>query len=231
LAIVGAHDAPSVIAAAVGQVGHCSATLVRPMVVLTSGHCLDVPVDHVVVNGNDVAVTECKRHPAYQPGQVAHDVGYCRLATSVAGALPIDTASDHPAGEAVNLAGFGASSATAHEKPALRMVSTSIVRASEDHLEVGTATATACRGDCGGPVLVERSGFFGVAGVIEGAQGVICGSAARAVPLGPQVAWLRGALASDSDRRAEHAALTFAVVVFAGACVLAIRKWRSARTR
>jgi V8-like Glu-specific endopeptidase len=230
-AIVGGHDGPSAIATAVGQVGHCSATLVRPTVVLTSGHCLDVPVDHVVVNGNDVAVTECERHPAYQPGQVAHDVGYCRLATSVAGALPIDTAGDHPAGETVDLAGFGASSASAHEKPALRKVSTSIVRASEDYLEVGTATATACRGDSGGPVLVERSGSFGVAGVIEGAQGVICGSAARAVPLGPQMAWLRGPLASDSDRRAEHAALTFGIVVLASACVLAIRKWQRAVRR
>jgi Trypsin len=91
LAIVGGHEAPPSIAAAVGQVGRCSATLVRPTVVLTSAHCLDAPIDRVVFNGKEIAVTGCERHPAYQPGQVAHDVGYCRLAARVEAALPIDT--------------------------------------------------------------------------------------------------------------------------------------------
>jgi secreted trypsin-like serine protease len=195
--------------------------------VLTSGHCLDVPVDHVSIHGSDVAVTKCERHPGYQPGQVAHDVGYCRLATSVGGALPIDTASDHAPGEAVDLAGFGGTSAMAHETPTLRMVSTSIVGVSEDHLDVGTAKATACRGDSGGPVLAERGGVLGVAGVIEGTQGVICGSAARAVPLRAQMDWLREPLGSHSDRHAGQASITLVAVVFAVAVALAIRKWRS----
>jgi hypothetical protein len=227
LAIVGGHDAPSPLVAAVAQVGHCSATVVGPTVVLTSAHCLDGPVDHVMVNGNEVAVAACERHPAYRPGEIAHDVGYCRLATKVGGALPLDTVFDLAQGESVTLAGFGASAPAAREKPALRMVSTSIVRADADHLEVGTATATACRGDSGGPVLVERGGAYGVTGIIEGAQGVICGSPARAVPLHPQMDWLRAVLAAAPDDRAGHGALALLLVLLAGACMLAVRRRRS----
>ncbi|MGO9834706.1 MAG: trypsin-like serine protease [Polyangiaceae bacterium] len=228
LAIVGGHEAPSPVVAAVAQVGRCSATLVGPTVILTSAHCLDGPIDRVMMDRKDVAVTSCERHPAYQPGQAAHDIGYCRLATRVAGALPIDTAFELSPGESVSLAGFGASGPRAREKPTLRMVSTSIVRADEDHLEIGTTTATACRGDSGGPVLVERGGAFGVTGIIEGAQGVICGSPARAVPLHPQMDWLRAVLAADPDGRAKHGVLALALVVLAGACVLAVRRRRSA---
>ncbi len=228
LAIVGGHDAAAPIVAAVAQVGRCSATVVRPTVVLTSAHCLDGPVDRVIVHGKEVAVTSCERHPAYQPGQAAHDIGYCRLATRVAGALPIDTVFELSPGESLTLAGFGASGPTARENPTLKMVSTSFVRASGDHLDVGTATATACRGDSGGPVLVERGGAFGVTGIIEGAQGVICGRRARAVPLGPQMEWLRAALAANPDGCAKHDVLALALVVLAGACVLAVRRRRSA---
>lgn len=228
LAIVGGHEAPSSILGAVAQVGHCSATVVGPTVVLTSAHCLNGPVDRVILNGNEVTVTACERHPAYQPGQVAHDVGYCRLATSVAGALPLDTAFDPAPGESVMLAGFGASAPAVREKPELRVAATSIVRADGDHLEIGTASTTACRGDSGGPVLVERGGGYGVAGIIEGAQGAICRSPARAVPLRPQMDWLRAVLAGAPDGHARQAALAVMLVVLAGACVLAVRRRRSA---
>jgi secreted trypsin-like serine protease len=230
LAIVGGHDAPSPIAAAVGQLGHCSATLVRPTLVLTSAHCLDGPVDRVTINGSDVAVTACERHPAYQPGQVAHDLGYCRLATSVTGALPVDAAHRHGPGETVSIAGFGASAAMAREKPALRIASTSVVRADDNHFDIGTATVTACRGDSGGPVLVERGAAFGVTGIIEGTQGVICGSVSRAVPLEPQMDWLRAALADKPEHSARPTALALAlvVVVIAAVGLLAVPRWRRA---
>ncbi len=231
LAIVGGHDAPSSVVAAVARVGHCSGTVVGPTVVLTSAHCLEGTVDRAIVNGKEIAVAACERHPAYRPGEVAHDVGYCRLAAGVAGALPLDTAFELVRGESVSLAGFGATAPVTQEKPALRVVSTSIARASGDHIDVGTATATACRGDSGGPVLVARGGAYGVIGIIEGAQGVICGSPAVVVPLRPQMDWLRAALAAAPDNRARHVGLALALVLLAGACVVAVRRRRSAPAR
>jgi hypothetical protein len=176
------------------------------------------------VAGREVGITGCMRHPAYLVGRVAHDVGYCRLAESVAGALSIDTGSELYPGQTVSLAGFGASATTARDKPALRVVSTSLVASSGDHLEVGTATATACRGDSGGPVLVERAGAFGVAGIIEGTQGVLCGSPARAVPLRSQMDWLTGVLVPG--RPPGHGLLVLALVLIAGACAAAVRMRR-----
>lgn len=228
LAIVGGHEAPSPIVAAVGQVAHCSATLIAPTIVLTSAHCLSAPVDRVILNGHEVAVTVCERHPAYQPGQADNDLGYCRLATSVAGALPLDTEFEPSAGDGVTLAGFGASAPVAREKPTLRVVSTSVVRADGDRLDVGTTTATGCRGDSGGPVLTEQRGIHSVVGIIEGAQGAICASPARAVPLHSQRDWVRSVLASAPEGHAKHIALALALTLLAGAGMLAFRRRRSA---
>jgi Trypsin len=76
LAIVGGSEAPSRVQVAVVEVGHCSGTLVAADLVLTSAHCLDGPVDAVVVDGRVVRAVQCAHHPAYEPGRPAHDIGY-----------------------------------------------------------------------------------------------------------------------------------------------------------
>jgi hypothetical protein len=110
-------------------------------------------------------------------------------------AIAIDDEPGVAVGAQVWLAGFGASYALSREPPALRMVAASVVAVDESCVKVGSVAATACRGDSGGPMLVDRGGGkFRVAGVIHGPQGVICGSPTEVTALregSADLAWLR----------------------------------------
>jgi secreted trypsin-like serine protease len=191
------------LAKAVVQIGPCSGTLVAADGVLTSAHCLNGPIEHVVVDGKLVRVATCEQHGSYRPGLPAHDLGYCRLSEAVPGALSIDDGPAPGIGAPVSLAGFGLSSAMSREKPSLRAIASSVVRAQEGWLEVGSATATACRGDSGGPMLVERDGRFRVAGVIHGARGAICASPTEVVPVSAHRGWLLQRMGAQSSGSSE----------------------------
>jgi len=117
------------------------------------------------------------------------------------------------------------------DKPVLRRISTLVVGAREGSMNVGSATATACRGDSGGPMLVERGGGFRVAGVIHGAQGAICASPTEVVPVSPHRDWLLGIAGAS---RASPAGLRLGVrillsVLLVSAVVVASRRWRRAQ--
>jgi len=197
LAIVGGRVLEQSPLEAIVQLDHCSGTLIGADVVLTSAHCLEGPIDHALVAGQAIPVAKCERHPAYETARAAHDIGYCQLAESVPGALSLDEGQEPTVGTRVSLVGFGLSSALSREKPTPRLVTTSVVGVEEDRVEVGSANATACRGDSGGPMLVHRGDGFRVAGVIRGPKGVICGSATEVVPVRAHLDWLRHALNSS----------------------------------
>jgi secreted trypsin-like serine protease len=95
----------------------------------------------------------------------------------------------------VSLAGFGVSDAFSRAKRALRTVKTSVVDAHEGRLDVGSATGTACHGDSGGPMLIDRGEGLRVAGVIHGAKAAICASPTEVVPVDTHRDWLAQAQA------------------------------------
>lgn len=237
LAIAGPSGLDPELARAVVQLDHCSGTLIAADGVLTSAHCLNGPIDHVVIAGKVVRTAKCEQHGAYRPGLPAHDIGYCRLAEASSGALPIDDGPAPEIGTSVSLAGFGLSSAMSRDKPSLRAIATSVVGAQQGWMEVGSATATACRGDSGGPMLVERDGRFRVAGVIHGGRGEICASPTEVVPVSANRDWLLerigaqriGAQSKGSAHGFWHGVRALMGAVLVSALVAASVWWRRAR--
>jgi hypothetical protein len=195
LGIVGGHDVRDSFSAAVVKLGSCSGVLVQSDTVLTSGHCLDGPIEEVVVAGERVRVTQCERHPRYEAGRVQDDIGYRRLASSRAGVpIALDdvvVATATP----VSMAGYGQGDALGRLPAALRVVETEATWTPAGVLQAGTPTATACRGDSGGPVVVQRAGELRLTGIIHGTEGVICGSPAEIVSIGAAGPWLSNVLA------------------------------------
>ena len=172
---------------AVVRVGHCSGVLVNETVVLTSAHCVDEPIDHVVVGGEVLSVIECRKHPAYEPSRPDHDLAACRLGAR-ANVRPMVLAEPSvlTSSERVTMIGFGQTAALAHGPTGRRVVSTTVVRVGGNLLELGDEDHTACRGDSGGPVLVTRDDGPGrVVGLVQGPVAAICRSSTQAVLLDP----------------------------------------------
>jgi hypothetical protein len=187
----------------------------------------------LTIGGKVTPIVKCEQHPGFEPGRPAHDLGYCVLGDVLpVTALPIDGESTPAVGTAVTLAGFGQSSTFAKEPATLRMVDTTVVGIGEGFLASGSATATACRGDSGGPMLVDRGGVAHVAGIIEGATAAICGSPTQVVPTAPDRDWLEARLARDSRPAfsgAQRWALGFAAALAACLLFAALRARRAPR--
>ena len=203
--IVGGHSVPPPASVAVVRVGNCSGVLVQPSIVLSSGHCLQGHVDQVVVGGQAIPVAGCQTYPGYQSPVSDHDIGFCRLATpaQVAG-IAVDAGPALTVGAAVTLAGFGLQHAFALGTGVLQFVNTRVARVGVDSTEVGDHDHTACRGDSGGPVLLNRHGNLFVAGIIHGGSGAICASPTLAVPILPHLAWLLKASTDIEDQSSGH---------------------------
>jgi secreted trypsin-like serine protease len=213
---------------AVVRVGdHCSGVLIRADTVLTSAHCLGVGSVQIRIGETEVTAPECHAHPRYEPGNAAHDIGFCRLVVpSQARVAPLadwGLVVDSP----VTLAGYGRSAPFARDSSVLRRVDTTVASVGVEGFEVGTRERTACIGDSGGPVLVARGDGFLVVGIIHGTNGAICASAAQAVPIALHRPWLDEAL----EGPASIANMPWIVVsAFSTAAVAgAVRAWRRRR--
>ena len=214
---------------AVVELGHCSGTLVAADVVLTSAHCLDGPIDQVVVQHRAARVAQCERHPAYDAGQPAHDIGYCRLAEPLPGAIALDDGPEPEIGATVSLAGFGVSDPLSRAARAFRVVTTSVVGVEPERLAVGSATATACRGDSGGPMLIDRAGAVRVAGVIHGPKAAICASPTEVVPVRVHRDWLLRALASSNGSSSDRLLWFVAAALAGGGLIASVWRHRARR--
>ena len=214
---------------AVLSLGDCSAILVEPDVVLTSAHCIQRPIQSVSVAKRDIRVSHCEAHPGYRPLGLQHDVGYCKLASATsAPTIGIGDGSHLAVGQAVTLAGYGASAAFAHDAGMLRVVETSAVRVLDGGVEVGAADRTACWGDSGGPVLVRDESGLRVVGIIHGVSGAICASPAEAALLdSSDRAWLEGAGAGCKQSHASGWMFAGCVGLALFTLTATVRWWRT----
>jgi hypothetical protein len=190
LAIVGGHFASDPKLAAVVRVGRCSGVLIAARTVVTNAHCLDGQINSILIGGTLQSVDACVRRAGYALGQPGNDFGSCRLsAPAVPSPISLDDGPELVVNEQVVLVGFGAASPLASSSEHLREVETSVVRIAPSTIDVGTSGATACRGDSGGAVLVERHGTLRLAGLIQGAVGAICASPTVAIPVHGHEEW------------------------------------------
>lgn len=228
--MIGGHLATSSAFDAVVRLGDCTGVVVEADLVLTSAHCVPVPVDHVVIGGHSVPLAGCRAYPGYQPLEWANDIGVCRLAKpSPVAPIPVDGGPSPAQGNPVVLAGRGLTQPFAKGEGALRVVDTSVTGARAEGIYVGTSQRTACRGDSGGAVLVERDGVLRVAAILHGGSGAICASAAEAVLVRPYLAWI-GEGARAREAASHHRALVGAVAVMA-LVLLGARMWARMRSR
>lgn len=226
-AIVGGHtESPWL--SAIAALGGCSGTLVTSDGILTSAHCLAGPIGRATINGHDMRLQECRLHPAFVPGQAAHDLGYCRLAERASVApIPLDDGAPLTIGTAVSLAGRGSTGAFVRDGVRPRVVETSVVRVAAGTVDVGTDSATACRGDSGGPVVVYRAEGVRVAAIIQGASGAICASAARAATVADDRLWLQRELGTKGPWRLSSG-VCIALTSALAALYVSRRHWRRA---
>lgn len=171
---------PGVVALSRSRKPFCSGTLVSPRVVLTAGHCVDTFAGDPSVTiyfGTDVAgagtrlgVVKAEAHPEWTGELVDnHDVGLLLLdfAADPEHAMPLHDGPPTVGTEIVRV-GFGVHDGETDEpdgKKRSGTTSINYVSRSQDWFIAGHEDLRACRGDSGGPALVEEDGRLEILGV------------------------------------------------------------------
>lgn len=209
-AVVGGAEAPSDGAVMVlsSNGGVCTGIVLAPDAVLTAGHCAGKGLEQRVhfrdAEGQPVLVELSGRavHPGYDAGAVAGrrrsiDLAVLRTATPLPPRFPPATLSEAMprAGESLGLGGYGAARAgDPRSTGTFRRVDLPVVEPhGPSRILVwlkGAARAGGCQGDSGGPVTAPDGSVVAVTAWIGGA----CGGLTQGVLVGPQRAWIDGAL-------------------------------------
>ncbi len=167
-----------------GNAGLCTATLVRPDVLLTAAHCADdhgdyeawSNVSYVWGSGNAgwVVASEVVIHPLYEvvDSSYAHDLAVLLLDEPITDIqyIPVNTENvDYTwQDEWLHFVGYGSDSYYGGPGSGLkRETDIQIYDYYPETLITYTAGTNTCTGDSGGPAFVERDGNWYVAGVIS----------------------------------------------------------------
>jgi secreted trypsin-like serine protease len=165
----------------------CTGTLIAPNLVLTAAHCLDQPRlqwAHVfrVFSGTDLRKEEDRPRPVtggeahfdrefrYSQPELGHDIGVLTLREPITDIKPIPylrtPMSRDWIGKKVRVVGYGTNSGllgTGTQVKRSNMIKLNDF--SDRFVEVGGFFNNVCRGDSGGPVLMEIDGVETVVGV------------------------------------------------------------------
>ena len=167
-----------------GDGGLCTATLVRPDVLLTAGHCADGHGEYELwSNVSDVwgsnsggwlVASEVVIHPLYEAGEssYAHDMAVLILDEPVTDIdyIPVNTENiDHTWQDSwLHFVGYGSDSYYGGPGSGIkRETDIQIYDYYPEIIVTHTIGTNTCTGDSGGPAFVERDGHWYVAGVIS----------------------------------------------------------------
>lgn len=193
--------------------GMCSAVVLAEDVVLTAAHCVTSAAEHRAHWRDDAGapvlaeIAEILVHPGYDAGAIAGrrrsiDLAAVRLAAPLPGRFrPATlTASAASNGTGIDLLGWGIE----REGDAGRLSAGTLRRARLSVVEpygpsgilvwLSGGGAGACEGDSGGPIA-RGDAVFAVTSWARGENGAACGAVTQGVLLGPQRAFVDGALA------------------------------------
>jgi V8-like Glu-specific endopeptidase len=161
------------------RLGACSGTIIAPRAVLTGAHCLDEDVSRVTVwlgSGAEIAASSFAYFANYRSNDPAsRDVGVIRMGQDLPRSpIPLLTSRDAQVGETAVIAGWGRDESSV---PATLRAGTAIVSAVRGTLletQFSANGSAICSGDSGGPILLQQSGGWAVAGVISAVSDGSC---------------------------------------------------------
>lgn len=154
--------------------GGCSGTLIAEDIVVSAGHCFEgrgsggaVEFGTEPGSAGDRRVVAVKVHPGFRGG--GNDIAILRFTGGLPrGFTPAPMNSSPPrAGQAVIVAGYGATRNGGGGAPQLRKLRRSVESARGSEMRLHGGSGSACNGDSGGPGYLESGGKLILAGVVS----------------------------------------------------------------
>ena len=188
----------------------CTATLIGPRTLLTSGHCvatetaphsLLTPINYYPdgFSGRRIAAESVAVHPNFA-GANKWDLAIVTFSDPI-GDNPVHLAGRAPTpGERVNLVGFGKTGETSTDFGTRREASTSIVTVDAQIIRYfgsDNGAGNLCNGDSGGPTFAVRGDTVELVGVHSSKGSGSCGQQGADMRVDPFIGWIVQAAKGD----------------------------------